>query len=92
MRVRRSGTCAGRTLKNKILATLIIDVSPAFNEEKSFLQNLMRLYLCDFSEIDGKRVDENIIFYYQYLDLFWKDPEVCIRINEFNGEGDQSVV
>ena len=54
--------------------------------------NLMQLYLYDFSEIDGMRVDKNGILDYQYLDLYWRDPEVCIRINEISGEGDQSGV
>ena len=52
----------------------------------------MQLYLYDFSEIDGMRVDKNGILDYQYLDLYWRDPEVCIRINEISGEGDQSGV
>jgi len=54
--------------------------------------NLMQLYLYDFSEIDGMRVDKNGILDYQYLDLYWRDPEVFIRINEISGEGDQSGV
>ncbi len=54
---------------------MILDVSPAAYEEKSILRNLLQLYLYDFSEIDGKGVNDSGIFDSQYLELYWSEPE-----------------
>jgi predicted acetyltransferase len=75
MKARPSGTSTGRTLIDKALAIMIIEVSPASYEEKTILRNLMQLYRYDFSEMDGKAVDNNGLFTYRYLDLYWVEPE-----------------
>ena len=54
---------------------MILDVSPAAYEEKTILHNLMQLYLYDFSEMDGKSVNESGIFDSRYLELYWSEPE-----------------
>ena len=75
MRAPPSGTCAARTLKDNALVIMILDVSPATYEEKTILHNLMQLYLYDFSEIDGKSVNDSGIFDSRYLGLYWSEPE-----------------
>jgi predicted acetyltransferase len=51
------------------------EISPASIQEKIVLQNLMQLYLYDFSEIDGDDVDDSGRFTYGFLDLYWIEPE-----------------
>jgi predicted acetyltransferase len=52
-----------------------IKVTLAGIQEKVVLQNLMQLYLYDFSEMAGDDVDESGRFNYSYLDLYWIEPE-----------------
>ncbi|MEW6717794.1 MAG: GNAT family N-acetyltransferase [Chloroflexota bacterium] len=52
-----------------------IDVQPATLEEKPILQNLMELYLYDYSEIEGDDVDDLGLFGYDYLGHYWTEPQ-----------------
>ena len=45
-------------------------------EDKPVLQNLLQLYLHDYTEFgDDDDVDESGRFNYPYLDLYWTEPE-----------------
>jgi predicted acetyltransferase len=62
-----------------------IEVSPASIHEKATLQNLMQLYLYDFSEMAGDEVDDTGRFSYAYLDRYWTEPErhpFLVRVDE----------
>jgi predicted acetyltransferase len=50
-----------------------IDIIPANLDDKTILQNLMELYLHDFSEFDSATVNPHGCFSYQYLDHFWTE-------------------
>jgi predicted acetyltransferase len=52
-----------------------MEIIPASHQEKGTLQNLMQLYLYDFSELAGEDVDDSGRFGYAYLDLYWTEPE-----------------
>lgn len=52
-----------------------IDISPASMEEKPVLRNLLELYSYDFSAIDGADVDDSGLYGYEYLDLYWEEPD-----------------
>jgi predicted acetyltransferase len=51
-----------------------IEISPAGYQELTTLRNLFELYSHDFSEIDGADVDESGLYGYNFLDLYWTDP------------------
>jgi len=52
-----------------------IQIDPAEKSEQSILENLMQLYLYDFSEIDGDDCNEQGLFEYEYLPRYWIEPE-----------------
>jgi predicted acetyltransferase len=41
------------------------------HEDKSVLQNLMQLYLYDFSDFTGEDVNAHGLYDYKYLDTYW---------------------
>lgn len=51
-----------------------IDLLEAPIAEKETLANLLELYEYDFSDFDGKDVDEKGKYGYKYLDLYWVEP------------------
>lgn len=50
-----------------------IEVSPAKVEDKPILRNLLELCLHDYSEFNGKDVNEHGLFDYPYLDHYWTE-------------------
>ena len=50
-----------------------LEIKEASFEQKPILQRLMQLYQYDFSEIDPCDVNEDGIFDYKYLDLYWTE-------------------
>ncbi len=52
---------------------MLLDLSIASMDEKPLLQRMMQLYQYDFSEIDGSELDDEGIYSYQYLDLYWTE-------------------
>jgi predicted acetyltransferase len=54
---------------------MILDISPASIQEEQVLRNLLELYSYDFSTIDGADVDDSGLYGYEYLDLYWEDPD-----------------
>ncbi|HEX3815587.1 MAG TPA: GNAT family N-acetyltransferase [Mycobacteriales bacterium] len=52
-----------------------MEIIPASETEKPVLRRLLELYGYDFSEIDGRDVDEHGEFGYRYLDHYWTDPD-----------------
>lgn len=51
-----------------------IEVTIAVESERGVLENLMQLYLHDFSEFDSSDVDEAGGYRYRYLPLYWSEP------------------
>jgi predicted acetyltransferase len=49
-------------------------IYPAPIEEKTVFENLMQLYLYDFSEFSGDDVDAQGCFQDKYLDRYWVEP------------------
>ena len=49
----------------------MVDIALADTNNRQTLQNLMQLYLHDFSEFDDEDVDDRGLFEYTYLDLYW---------------------
>lgn len=52
---------------------MTVQIKEAPIEQKPILQRLMQLYLHDFSEIDLCDVNNDGIFEYKYLDLYWTE-------------------
>lgn len=52
-----------------------IDVIPAAPDDRVVLERLLELYSYDFSEIVGSDVDDQGIYGYRSLDLYWTEPE-----------------
>jgi predicted acetyltransferase len=52
-----------------------IQITIAEKSEQPILENLMQLYLYDFSEICGDDCDEQGRFEYEYLPRYWVEPE-----------------
>jgi predicted acetyltransferase len=50
-----------------------IEVAPAKVEDKLILRNLLELCLHDYSEFNGKNVNEHGLFDYPYLDHYWTE-------------------
>ena len=50
-----------------------IEVKKATVKQKPLLENLMQLYLYDFSEFEKTDVDKNGLFDYDHLNMYWKD-------------------
>lgn len=44
-------------------------------EQKPILGRLMQLYLYDFSEFDGRDVNQDGLFEYKYLDSYWSETD-----------------
>ena len=51
-----------------------INVRSAKKAEKKIVENLMQLYLHDFSEFEDLQVGDDGSFEYQFLDHYWEDP------------------
>ncbi|MBE7517801.1 MAG: GNAT family N-acetyltransferase [Thermoflexaceae bacterium] len=51
-----------------------VSVVTAAGSERATLENLMQLYLHDFSEFDSSDVDEAGRYRYRYLPLYWSEP------------------
>jgi predicted acetyltransferase len=54
-------------------AGIKIEILPAQVEDKSALQHLLQLCLHDYSEFNGKDVNEHGLFDYPYLDYYWTE-------------------
>jgi predicted acetyltransferase len=55
-------------------SSVIVDVIPASPEQEEILANLLELYMHDFSEFIGLKLDANGRFGYEHLPLYWKEP------------------
>jgi predicted acetyltransferase len=53
---------------------LLIEVLPAGLSDQPVMENLMHLYLYDFTEWTGDDVDEQGRFVDEYLDRYWEEP------------------
>ena len=59
-------------------------LTPVSLEEKPSLERLMQLYLYDFAEFDGADVNDQGLYPYKYLPLYWTEPDrrpFFIRVN-----------
>jgi hypothetical protein len=54
-------------------SSVIVDVIPAAPEQEAILANLLELYMHDFSEFVGLKLDANGRFGYERLPLYWKE-------------------
>lgn len=52
-----------------------VQVIAARARDRPVLWRLLQLYLHDFSEIDGRTVDERGEFEYRWFDHYWTDPK-----------------
>jgi len=52
-----------------------IELNEATLRDKPIIQNMMQLYLYDFSEIEGFDPDERGLFHYRYLDQYWTEED-----------------
>lgn len=52
-----------------------IEIQPAQIKDKSIIQNLMELYMYDFSEFTQWDVNEHGLFGYKPFDHYWTDPD-----------------
>ena len=52
-----------------------VSVRSAKEHEKDILDNLLQLYLHDFSEFSSQETDSRGRFTYPYLDHYWQDPQ-----------------
>ncbi|MBI5291134.1 MAG: GNAT family N-acetyltransferase [Chloroflexi bacterium] len=50
-----------------------LSVLPAASDEKPILQRMIELYIYDFTEIEKLDLDEQGLFGYPYLDLYWTE-------------------
>jgi hypothetical protein len=50
-----------------------IDVQSATIDDKPVIRNLLALYLYEFTEFDGRDVDEHALFGYRWLDHYWAE-------------------
>src|SRR5947208_2729626 len=50
-----------------------LDVFEASLSDKPVLRQLLQLYLYDFSEIDGRDLDEHGVYGYRFLDHYWTE-------------------
>jgi predicted acetyltransferase len=51
-----------------------LEIQTAQITDKPALRNLLQLCLHDYSEFNGKNVDDHGIFDYGYLDYYWTEP------------------
>ncbi len=54
---------------------MTVQISLAAESEKPILRNLLQLYLYDFSEFTGEDPGPQGLYEYEYLDLYWVEPE-----------------
>jgi predicted acetyltransferase len=52
----------------------MVTIRPAKKNEQEVIENLMQLYLHDFSEFDDVGIDSNGVYSYPYLKFYWEDP------------------
>jgi len=52
-----------------------VTVRSAKKSQAAVLDNLMQLYLHDFSEFSGEVINESGRYEYPYLDHYWEDPD-----------------
>nr|MBN2278496.1 GNAT family N-acetyltransferase [candidate division Zixibacteria bacterium] len=52
---------------------MIIKIKEAGRDKKPILERLLQLYFYDFSEIEGGDVDDQGLFHYTYLDIYWEE-------------------
>jgi predicted acetyltransferase len=52
-----------------------IEINPATVIERPILQQLMELYLYDFSEFDGADLSPLGVYEYPYIDHYWVEPD-----------------
>ncbi len=50
-----------------------VEIRPVSIEQSPVLFRLMQLYLHDLSEIEGTEINEEGLFEYKYLDLYWQE-------------------
>lgn len=62
------------TLANKTGEDVSVDVSSARQREAPILENLLQLYLHDFSEFEDIRPGDDGRYAYPYLAHYWEDP------------------
>lgn len=62
-----------------------IKVSRAPFKDKSIIQNMLQLYIYDFSEFEDYELDENGLFKYDYLDQYWLEEDRYPFIIRGNG-------
>jgi predicted acetyltransferase len=63
-----------------------IQLTRAAAHEQPIIENLMQLYLYDFSEICGDDCDEQGRFEYEYLPRYWVEPERYPYLIRANGK------
>jgi predicted acetyltransferase len=63
-----------------------IEVMPARPGDRAIVWRLLQLYLHDFSEIDGRPVNERGEFEYRWFDHYWKDPKRIPLLIRVDGE------
>ena len=54
--------------------TAVVELREAALSDKPVVRRLVELYLHDFSEFDGRDVDQHGMFGYRYLDHYWTEP------------------
>lgn len=62
-----------------------LEIVPAQVEDKPVLRHLLQLCLHDYSEFNGKDVNEHGLFDYPYLDHYWTEPgryPFLVRVEE----------
>jgi predicted acetyltransferase len=52
-----------------------VELRAASDTDQPIIGNLLQLYLHDFSEFDGNRVDADGLFQYPYLARYWEHPD-----------------
>jgi len=52
-----------------------ITLKPAGESDRSTLDNLMQLYIHDFSEFTQEDIDDDGRYSYPYLSYYWQDPD-----------------
>src|SRR5881398_509352 len=52
-----------------------LELTPATLDQKPILENLLELYIHDFSEFLHREVGPDGRFGYAHLDLYWTDPQ-----------------
>lgn len=63
-----------------------VEVIPARVKDRAILWRLLQLYLHDFSEIDGRAVDERGEFEYRWFDHYWNEAERSPLLFRVDGE------